>query len=70
MGYFTEKGQFCRSFSFDIVRAGAAVFIHRENNKRNEIVPVRVRLGNFVSGENKRISLKLATENTVVASSC
>ena len=51
-------------------RPSAAVFIHKENNKRNEIVPVRVRLGNFVSRENKRISLKLAAENTALASSC
>ena len=51
-------------------RLSAAVFIHKENSKRNEIVPVRVRLGNFVSGENKRISLKFAAENAVVASSC
>ena len=51
-------------------RPSAAVFIHKENDKRNEIVPVRVRLGNFVSGENKHISLKFAAENAVVASSC
>ena len=70
MGYFTK---FARAILLQLQfwhRPSAAVFIHKENNERNEIVPVRVRLGNFVSGENKRISLKLAAENTAVASFC